>query len=556
MRIKKALVCTAVGLLVLLCYRCAQVIPLTGGARDTKPPALVSVTPADRSTNIPPHKVTIVFKFDELISASGASQKLIINPLIPDVPEIEARGKILTVSFEKDLDPNTTYFLQFGNSVVDIHENNPYPNLSYLFSTGPTIDSANITGKLTHALTKKPMPDVSVMLYRNAADSAPLRTAPDYITRSDADGNYFLSAIKPGKYRVMAVADKNKNRLYDISETVGFLNDKIEITRDTVDLLMSTTESDRVFIKKKLQPFFGYNRYVLNDTFPEVYMITEKSIDDGNYRYETRNDTFEVYYKELYDRKFDMVFKSGKEPFDTVQINIPGKASVDSSLEKGTRKLSVRTGRTAYSTKKDPVVLNFSLPVRSLNVAKCVLKRDTTGEKPVFTQEEANEEGNLVTTFLPVYARRLTNTLVPSSNYTLTILPGAIETFWGTTNRDTLRSMFKTIGVDELGSLQVKLILPSEVKSYVLQVLNEKGNVVKEAISANKNTNTHFFYNLPAGDHTLRLVDDADQSKKFSPASYLKKRQAEDVYFYDKTIKIPAGWDVEAEWKLNLKEKK
>lgn len=556
MRIKKVLVCTAIALLVLLCYRCAQVIPLTGGARDTKPPALLSVTPADRSTNVSPHKVKIVFKFDELISAQGATQKLIINPIIPEIPEIEARGKILTLSFDKALDPNTTYFLQFGNSVVDIHESNPYPNLSYLFSTGPTIDSAYITGKVMHAFTKKPVPDVSVMLYRNAADSAPLLTAPDYITRSDADGKYFLSAIKSGKYRVIAVADKNKNRLYDISESLGFLNEMIEITRDTVDLLMSTTESDRVFIKKKLQPFWGYNRYVLNDTFPEVYMITEKSIDDGNYRYETRNDTLEVYYKELYDRKFDMVFKNGKESFDTLQINIPGKARVDSSLEKGTRKVSVRTERTAYSAKKDPVILNFSLPVRNIDAAKCVLKKDATGEKPVFTQEEANEEGNLVTSFLPVYARRLTNTLVPSSVYTLTVLPGAVETFWGSTNADTLRSMFKTLGADELGSLQVKLEVPSAVKSYVLQVLNEKGNVLKEVISANKNTNTHFFYNLPAGDHTLRLVDDADQNKKFSPASYLKGRQAEDVHLYDKTIKIPAGWDVETEWKLILKEKK
>jgi len=543
-------------ILDLLLYSCAQVIPLSGGPRDTKAPELVSATPANKSTNLPVKGLKVVFKFNELVAVQNISQKLIINPLIDEMPEVSASGKTVTVIFEKDLEPNTTYFLQFGNSVVDIHENNPYPGLSYIFSTGPAIDTAYVTGKVISVLSQKPAAEVSVALYRSLRDSAPLVSKPDYITKTDEKGKYFLSAVKPGSYQVLAYADKNKNQLYDVSEAVGFWERPIAISSDTIDLDLSTPKTSRVFIKKKIQAFWGFNRYVLNDTFPQAYMITEKSIDEDNYQYELRNDTMEVYYKNLEGRSFDLVLKNVTSPFDTIHLDIPVKAKVDSSVAAGTKKMRVRAERPAYGAKNDEVILDFSLPVKNIAADKCLLIRDTTGEKPVLSSEKANEEGNLVTTYLPSYKKRLLNKLVAQKKYTLVFLPGAVQTFWGNYNTDTLKAEFKTHLPDEMGSLQVKLILPDTLKSYLLQVITEKGMVVKERFGANKKELLLAFYNLPAGDYLLRLIDDKDQNAKFTPAAYPEKRFAEKVFFYDKPVKIPAGWDVEAEWKVNTGAKK
>jgi len=542
--------------LELFLYGCAQVIPLSGGARDTKAPDLISVTPADRSTNIPVDKVKIVFKFDELVAAQNISQKLIINPLTAELPEVTASGKTLTVVFEKALELNTTYLLQFGNSVVDIHESNPYPNLSYMFSTGPVIDTAFITGKVVDALSQKPAADVSVMLYKNLSDSTPLTTGPDYITRSDEKGNYFLSAIKPGTYKVLALADKNRNRLYDLPESVGFPGGPVQISNDTLNLRLSAGETDRLFIKKKIQAFWGYHKYVLNDTFPDAYIITEKSIDTDKYLYEMRNDTLEVSYKELYARNFDLVLKNGTKAYDTIQLEIPPRVKVDSSLEKGLQKLTMRTERGTYHIKHDEVIFHFNVPVKKVMTDKCILLRDTVKEMPLFTPENLNENGALVTTFLPTYARRLLNQLLPQRTYALLLLPGAVETFWGTFNRDTLRTTFKTAGADEYGNLKVKLSLPDSMKHYVLQLLQDKGNVLKESAGTNKSDLFELFYNLPAGDYLLRLVDDTDQNQKFSPGRYFTNTQPEPVYLYDKPVKIPAGWDVETDWKIILPAKK
>lgn len=537
-------------LLALVLYRCAQVIPLSGGPRDTIPPALLSVSPANKSTNLPTRGLTIVFKFNELIAAKNASQKLIINPQVEEMPEVSTNGKTLTVTFEKELQANTTYLLQFGNSVVDIHEGNPYPNLSYLFSTGPTLDSSYVTGKAVFALSGKPAPDMQVMLYKDLSDSAPMRGRPDYITRTDESGNYFLSAIKPGKYRLVAIADKNKNQQYDLSEAIGFASELVDVQDDTLDLKVSTADAGRLFVKKKLQPFWGYNKYVLSDTFPNAYIISEKALDTDRYEYETRSDTLEVYYRGIYDTRFTFVVKDGKQAFDTVSVQVPGRSEVDTSVARGTRKIGVRTEKSVYGSRHDEVVLSFSVPLEEVLADKCVLLMDSIAGPPRFTSEKANEEGNLVTTFHPLYKKRLASKLEPGHKYTLLILPGAVKTYWGTMNTDTLSVVFKTLPADEVSNLQVKLGLPGGIESYVLQLLNSKEQLVAARSGSRSDTHAVWFYNLAAGDYSLRLIDDEDQDQKFSPASYVNKQQPERVFFYEKKITLPAGWDVDAEWKL------
>lgn len=542
--------------LTILFQRCAQVVPLTGGERDTKPPVLLSVVPANRSVNVDPARVKIVFKFDEFISVQNISQKLIINPSVPELPEVNVSGKTLTVSFEKELLPNTTYFLQFGNAIVDIHEANPYPELSFMFSTGSVIDSAYVTGSITDALWQKPIADASVMLYKNAADSAPLLLKPDYFTRTDEKGHYLLGAIKPGAYRLFAMVDKNKNGFYDLSEMAGFKTGVTEIKNDTINLALSKALPEKAFIKKKIQPFWGLNRYVLNDTLPNAYIITEKAIDTDQYQYETRNDTLEVYYKKLYSRRFDCVFKNGMVSFDTVSVNIPAKEVVDSSLLAGTAKIKMRPMRNVYGAVHDEVIFDFSLPVSVIKPDLCRLAAGKEEVPVKFSVERANPEGNLVTTYLPLFKRRLVSSLAPGKEYTFVMLPGAMQTFWGTSNTDTLKAAFKTWAADEVGNLQLKFEPPAGSGSYLLQLLNEKGMLVKEYRTAAKDEITHVFYDLVPGEYKLRFIKDADQNGIFSPASYFFSRQAEEVYYYNKPLKIPAGWDVEAEWKMNLPEKK
>ena len=52
---------------------CANIIPPTGGPRDSLPPMLLSVNPPDSSTNITPKRIVFQFdvRTDDLITADG-----------------------------------------------------------------------------------------------------------------------------------------------------------------------------------------------------------------------------------------------------------------------------------------------------------------------------------------------------------------------------------------------------------------------------------------------------------------------------------------------------
>ena len=129
-------------------------------------------------------------------------------------------------------------------------------------------------------------------------------------------------------------------------------------------------------------------------------------------------------------------------------------------------------------------------------------------------------------------------------------LPNSLETFWGSFNKDTVKASFKTYSADEPGNLFIKLILPDSIHEYVLQLLNAKGVVINQLARVNTKENKLNFYNLLAGEYSLCLIKDTDQNKKFTPANYLKHIQPEPVWYYNKPLKILAGWDVEAEWNV------
>jgi hypothetical protein len=551
--------------ILILCARCAQIGPLSGGKKDVTPPKLLSVLPHDTSVNVPTHNTTIIFTFDEMIDIKTVVASMVVNPLLVDKPDVRASGKKMILSFDDDLDSNTTYQIQFGKSIGDVHENNKYKNLTYIFSTGPTIDSNTVSGRVTWALSLKPAKDVSVMLYTNLDDTAATRTRPKYVVKTDSAGEYSISAIKPGIYQPVAVTDKNNNWVFDLGESIGFVDAPVTITgKDTADFIMSTPKSDKTFIKKKIQPFWGYNKYILSDTLPNAYILlledSSKNPDRDSYgdkiTYETRKDTLEVYYKGIYDTELKFAFKKDQTAFDTVLLEVPSESKVDSMISKHGKKIGLNVNKRIYGITHDDVALSFSFPIKDIDKDKCILLHDSIQEKLLVTIENINENNNLVTTYLPLYKRRILNRLLESETYTVMVLPNSLTTYWDKTNIDTIKTTFKTYSNEDIGTLKIKLALPDSMHNYVLQLLSAGNKVIDEYSGVVKKENVVTFYNLDAADYSLRLINDLDANKKFTPANFTAHIQPETIYLYTKPIKIPAGWDVENEWNIPSLENK
>ncbi|HEX5025359.1 MAG TPA: Ig-like domain-containing domain [Agriterribacter sp.] len=191
---------------------CAQIIPPTGGPRDSLPPVMLKALPKDSTLAFKGNK--IVLTFDEYVQLDRPEEQLIISPLPKVSPIIEAKLKEVTIRIKDTLEENTTYSINFGRSLKDINEGNPAKQFTYLFSTGNYIDSTTLSGSVVVAETGKPDSTLIAMLYRNFDDSAVVKERPRYFTRLDSSGHFTFNNIAPGKYSIFALKDPGGQKMY------------------------------------------------------------------------------------------------------------------------------------------------------------------------------------------------------------------------------------------------------------------------------------------------------------------------------------------------------
>jgi hypothetical protein len=203
---------------------CANIIPPTGGPRDSIPPRLVSVSPHDSATNF--KTKTIVFNFDEYVELDNPQQNVLISPTPKLNPIIERRLRTVTIKIKDTLQANTTYFFDFGKAIKDVNEGNILKHFSYVFSTGPNLDSLNFSGHVIVAETGKTDSTLIVMLHKNLDDSAVINDRPRYVTRLDTAGRFTFRFLAPGTYNLFALKDEGGSKRYLSKSSLFAFNDK------------------------------------------------------------------------------------------------------------------------------------------------------------------------------------------------------------------------------------------------------------------------------------------------------------------------------------------
>ena len=237
---------------------CANQIPPTGGDRDSLPPLLLKVTPPDSSKGF--SAKTITFTFDEFIDQPQELFKnLIVSPMYSTMPSVEHKLRTLTVRIKDTLEPNTTYYYNFGDAIKDVNEGNVLHNFSYIFTTGSTLDTLQLAGHVLLAETGGIDTTLIVMLHRSGEDSAVIKERPRYITRLDGKGNFLFQYLPAGIYYIYALKDDNSTRMYSSNQLFAFADSAVEIKPDATPVTLYA------FTEKKDQPgatvsFTGINR--------------------------------------------------------------------------------------------------------------------------------------------------------------------------------------------------------------------------------------------------------------------------------------------------------
>lgn len=234
---------------------CAQISAPTGGPRDTIAPLLVKATPPNQTLNFKGNK--IVLNFNEYIDVQEIQQNVLVSPLQKNNPVINFNFRTVNVRFRDTLLPNTTYSINFGNALKDLNEGNPLKDFVYTFSTGNTIDSMSFSGTVTLAESGKVDSTLIVMLYRNATDSAVLKTRPSYIARIKGDGTFTFNNLPPDIFRVYALKDGDGGKTYNSkTEAFAFIDSSIVVSQNTTPVTLyayeevkSSTDNNKPAIK-------------------------------------------------------------------------------------------------------------------------------------------------------------------------------------------------------------------------------------------------------------------------------------------------------------------
>lgn len=210
---------------------CANIIPPAGGPRDTLPPVLIHALPRDSATMVASNK--IVLTFNEFVEAKDISNNLVVSPLPKQSPVVDYKLNTVTIKLKDTLTPNTTYTLNFGNAIKDINEGNVAKNFSYVFSTGPKIDSGFFAGKVLLANSGKIDSTLIVALYKNLDDSAVVKTLPRYYAKLDGKGNFVFHHLPVGTFNAFVMENGFDKKYNDSTKVFAFLNKPVHISDTT-----------------------------------------------------------------------------------------------------------------------------------------------------------------------------------------------------------------------------------------------------------------------------------------------------------------------------------
>jgi uncharacterized protein (DUF2141 family) len=509
----------------LVIVNCANRGTPEGGPKDETPPVIIEEVPINFTTNF--KGKTIKIYFNEYVKIKDLSKQLVISPPMNTQPEITPLGsasKYITIKIFDTLQPNTTYAFNFGNSITDNNEGNPYPYYRYVFSTGNYIDSLNVKGNIMDALKRQPETFVNVALYEvdsTFTDSIIYKKPPKYITNTlDSLTTFSIENIKAGTYMLMALKDgNNDNKFQQKADQIGFYKSFITVPTDTLYTLKLFSEDldfkpSKPFITADEKIAFGYE----GDYTKIKIKIKSETPTDFDYRLtkdETKDTLYYWYKPKLEVDSLD--FKVSHQNFEK-DFNVKIREQKKDSL-------TIKSTPTGTIRLDEPFKIRGSIPFSSFDASKVtIIDKDST--KVDFTSEFDTINNNYVFNFKKK----------EENKYNLQILPEAFVDFFDNKN-DTLNYSVSTKKASDFGYVRFTLI--NATYPLIIQLTTEKGEVkVEQYITKQGDID---FLNLTASTYYIRVIHDTNGNRKYDTGSYLKKTQPERVSHF-KEIEVRADW--------------
>ncbi|MDD3667885.1 MAG: Ig-like domain-containing protein [Bacteroidales bacterium] len=523
---------------------CAKIGSPSGGNYDRTPPKLLEANPKHNSTNYKGNEFEI--KFDEYIVLANTSEEIIISPPLKNKPTIKSNLKTLSVSWTDTLSDNTTYIFDFGSSIVDYTEGNKLDKFSYSFSTGPYIDTNEYKGRLIEAYSQKPVSNKYVMLYKSEDSSIVSKQKPNYITRTDSNGNYHFRNIAKEKYLILALDDKNQNLLYDLStEPIAFSNEMIEATiysKDSIKNLQSNKTNILYYFEPK-DTIINLNATTIISKYRFQLSFSNSTTDSLELNFVYPN------FDSKEDSNIFIQYNTTKDTIDVWSLNLPFD-----SIKLVVRDIGLKEEVEQYYNKSENLskkdTFSFITPNPNQKFySNCLIEMPF----PIQDSTQTIEALRIISTDTsiiqikpllssPIFLQ-IIDPLEQGSTQKIIIPKGQIRNKLGQVN-DSLIFNLIIDNESDYGNLLFTINDTSfQDNKYILVLEDLTGKEIMRKFSVSREK-VEFKY-LNEGNYKLRIIIDRNKNNKWDYGDYYNRILPEEIKYFSKTINIRKNWDVE-----------
>ena len=573
-------------------YSCANIGNPSGGPIDKTPPIFMRSNPTPNAVNVKDRKIEIFF--DEIVSLKDPSTKIIVSPAQTEMPRMSALGRKVTVELVDSLLPNTTYTIDFSNSIQDNNEGNAIDNFAFAFSTGSVIDSMRVSGYVLDSRTLEPMQSVVVGLQSNLADSAFHKEKLQRVALTNDRGQFTIRNVSPGSYHIFALKDLDRDYKFgNPTEDIAFLDsiivpsigsreaaDTVYNDLNEIDTIMRATRP-AYFPNDILLSMFNEDRksqYLANnlrvdstrisltfaaasDTLPSLSIVGRNDVPDQWYTLERSqtNDTLIYWIRPPHLVSADTLMVA------TTYL----RTDTASNLSWGTDTLKFTFQRQKAKKKKKNEETDSLEQIRFMELhplangtqevyAPLLLQTGTPIER--YSREAFHLQRKLQndTTFYPAEIKSIAlrdSTLSrrdlmlkvdwePGAAYTLAVDSLAMTDIYGLQTKP-LKVDFNVRKMEEYGNIVFNI--PAVRDSAIVELLDGTDKVVLHTPVKNHRAE---LLNLQPGKYYARLFIDRNGNGKYDTGNYDMHLQPEETVYYPGAINLKKNWDVEQTWDI------
>ncbi|MFO7256068.1 MAG: Ig-like domain-containing protein [Bacteroidota bacterium] len=539
--------------------RCAQRTSPTGGPRDTIPPTLINVVPANQTTGYQGQR--IVLTFDEDVRLNNPRQQLLITPSVGNDFEMTVRRKTVYLDLNATLRDSTTYTINFRESIQDNTEQNPAHNLILAYSTGTYIDSLSIEGSVYNLLKDTPLKAASVALYAHADTFNIFAHQPEYLTITDDHGYFRFQNLKAGTYYIYAFDDKNRNSIADArSESYGFLRDPIILTPDTsIFVRIPVINMDaRPLRMISARPYNTYFNIRMSKMLDHYAIQTVEPTDSLRLRHVCGPDqaNIQVYLPEVsFTDSIPFQFTAMDSIGNRLDTLLYAKRSPRPATPEAF-KVTTQSVELAYPHYILTATIQANKPIQSITYDSILYVLDSAITVPL-TAEDITFQGQsslaLRKTLPPEYFPEPTT--AQNDNFRLAqpreqqhlinqlqLRKGAIISIENDSSAATqLKTDIKR--PDNTGLIAVTV--QTNEPNFLIQLLRKDYSIVQTA----RNQTSVDFRNLTPGDYLITYVSDRNANGKWDPGSFFRREEPEPIIFYhtdqgQSSVNIKANWEL------------